>query len=258
MKKMIGFMADGGGTAERSSAPIKSLVKIRFESRHAPLAYYNDRFDLHTGDVVYVSGSMAGEPGVIVSVTTKFRIHTSDYERVLALLDLTLHGSFTRICDKMVSLGEIALSPEQFGSWVTPPKEPGTGQEEDEVISGEGYTIDINDPEACEDLSPKIAERAVNYCKEGRVRYLCIRGGVGRAYVEGSKWYRVDFRFCDGVMTDLYCDCPYPELCKHEAAVALTLRVLLHAPQLRDAGDFVALDHRLFWQLASRAETIVI
>lgn len=67
-----------------------------------PLAYYNDRFDLNEGDVVYVSGKLADEPGVVVSVTTKFRIHTSDYERVLSLLDLTIHGSFSGVRDKMV------------------------------------------------------------------------------------------------------------------------------------------------------------
>ena len=116
----------------------------------------------------------------------------------------------------------------------------------------------INNIEACEDITSVIAERAVNYCSEGRVRYLCIQDGVGRAYVEGSKWYRVDFRFSEGMMTDIYCDCPYSELCKHEVAVAITLKMLFKQPQFKNAGDFIALDRWLFWQLASRAETIDI
>ena len=270
MKRMIGFMAHNETKAEtpavpaavRTNTPVKSLVKIRFDSHSMPLAYYNDRFDLQEGDVVYVSGKLAGEPGVVISVTTKFRIHTSDYERVLALLDLTIHGSFTRVRDKMVSFDEIAITPEQFGCWVTPPEDPkkkkDEEEDEDEVISGEGYTIDINNIEACEDITSVIAERAVNYCSEGRVRYLCIQNGVGCAYVEGSKWYRVDFRFSEGMMTDIYCDCPYSELCKHEVAVAITLKMLLKQPQFKNAGDFMALDRWLFWQLASRAETIDI
>lgn len=94
-------------------------------------------------DVVYVSGKLAGEPGVVVSVTTKFRIHTSDYERVLSLLDLTIHGSFTRVRDKMVSFDQMAITPEQFGGWVTPPEDPkkkkDEDEDEDEVISGEGF-----------------------------------------------------------------------------------------------------------------------
>ena len=88
MRRMIGFMASNEPKTEttvapttlRSMTPVKSLVKVRFECHAMPLAYYNDRFDLQEGDVVYVSGKLAGEPGVVVSVTTKFRIHTSDYE----------------------------------------------------------------------------------------------------------------------------------------------------------------------------------
>ena len=120
------------------------------------------------------------------------------------------------------------------------------------------YAIDINNIEACEDITSAIAERAVSYCTEGRVRYLCVQNGVGRAYVEGTKWYRVDFHFNDGMMTDIYCDCPYSELCKHEVAVTLTLRMLFKQPQFKNAGDFMALDRWAFWQLASRAESITI
>lgn len=266
MKRLIGFMANNNCQAEmpsvpaavRSSTPVRSLVKICFDGRPTPLAYYNDLFDLQEGDVVYVSGRMSGKPGVVVSVTTRFRIHTSDYERVLSLLDLTIHGSFVRVQDKMVSFDQLAITPEQFGGWVTPPEDPeiGVDEAEDEVISGEGYTIDMNDIEDCADIAPAIAERAVNYCVEGRVRYLCVLDGVGRAYVEGTKWYRVDFRLDNGMMTDIYCDCPYPELCKHEVAVALTLRMLFREPPFKNARDFMALDRRVFWQLASRADSI--
>lgn len=106
MRRMIGFMTDNEPKAEVSSVsaairgitPVKSLVKVRFGCRSMPLAYYNDRFDLQEGDVVYVSGKLAGEPGVVVSVTTRFRIHTSDYARVLSLLDLTIHGTKTFQC----------------------------------------------------------------------------------------------------------------------------------------------------------------
>lgn len=270
MRRMIGFMASNEPKAEtpnlpttiRSITPVKSLVKVRFECHSMSLAYYNDRFELQEGDVVYVSGKLAGEPGVVVSVTTKFRIHTSDYERVLSLLDLTIHGSFTGVRDKMVSFDQIAITPEQFGGWVTPPEDPkkkkDEDEDEDEVVSGEGYTIDINNIEGCEDITSAIAERAVGYCTEGRVRYLCVQGGVGRAYVEGTKWYRVDFHFIDGMMTDIYCDCPYSDLCKHEVAVAITLRMLFKQPQFKNAGDFMALDRRVFWQLASRADSIEI
>lgn len=49
------------------------------------------------------------------------------------------------------------------------------------------------------------------------------------------------------MMTDIYCDCPYPELCKHEVAAAFTLRMLFEQPQFKDISDFMAMDHRAFW-----------
>ena len=51
---------------------------------------------------------------------------------------------------------------------------------------------------------------------------------------------------------------PYSDLCKHEVAVAITLRMLFKQPQFKNAGDFMALDRWVFWQLASRADSITI
>ena len=42
------------------------------------------------------------------------------------------------------------------------------------------------------------------------------------------------------MMTDIYCDCPYPELCKHEVAAAFTLRMLFEQPKFKDISDFMA------------------
>lgn len=268
--KKIGFMFYGDTQEEASpvveapqiDTPTKSLVKIHFPESGRDLSYYNDRFTLAKGDVVYVSGKMAGEAGVVVSVSTKFRIHTADYQKVIAKLDLEFHGDFIRLQDKMVSLDDVCITPAKFESWVIPPVEEKKKKDEDEdpdeIISGEGYTIDLNNIEACEDLTEVIGHRAIDYCMEGRVRYLSIQGGKGCAFVEGTKWYRVDFRYEDGLVTDLFCDCPYPGLCKHAVAVVLNLRMLSKQPEMKMDSDFVALDRWLFWKLASRSEKISV
>ena len=36
--------------------PRRSVVRVQFPQRNMTLAYYNDRFDLHCGDLVYVDG----------------------------------------------------------------------------------------------------------------------------------------------------------------------------------------------------------
>lgn len=54
--------------------PRKSLVQVHFDERNMTLAYYNDRFDLHRGDVVYVEGKLEGVRGIIVDVAYTFKI----------------------------------------------------------------------------------------------------------------------------------------------------------------------------------------
>ena len=40
--------------------PRRSVVRVHFPQRNMTLAYYNDRFDLHRGDLVYVDGKLEG------------------------------------------------------------------------------------------------------------------------------------------------------------------------------------------------------
>ena len=263
----IGFMKFGERKEQKEDTsvvrdlevPVKSLVKVHFVSTGKELAYYNDQFALAEGDAVYVGGKMAGMIGVVTSVTTKFRIHSSDYQKVIAKLDLEFHGHFTRVQDKMICHDDIAISPAQFQSWITPPIEKKDADEEDDVIiSGEGDEISLEDIINNPNITQPILHRALDYCKQGLVRYICIENGVGRAFVEGTKWYRVDFQYENGRMSDIYCDCPYPDLCKHEVAVALNLDMLAHQKEMDIDHDFVALDRDLFWKLASRNDFITV
>ena len=46
------------GTAHKSerTIPRRSVVQVYFAANHRSLAYYNDRFDLKPGDLVFVDG----------------------------------------------------------------------------------------------------------------------------------------------------------------------------------------------------------
>ena len=46
--------------APRQTAPKKSVVQVFFAARNRTLAYYNDQFDLHPGDIVFVDGKLEG------------------------------------------------------------------------------------------------------------------------------------------------------------------------------------------------------
>ena len=62
MKFKIGFSGyeEEQQTAEQLAEmpgemqPVKSVVQVRFPSQGRSYSYYNDRFDLHVGDIVFV------------------------------------------------------------------------------------------------------------------------------------------------------------------------------------------------------------
>ena len=102
MKLKIGFAdksehktaKENNCAAQRTIVPRKSVVQVSFPSRNMTLAYYNDMFDLHCGDLVYVDGKLEGKRGRVVDVNYNFKIKLSDYKRVIAVVDTEVHGKF--------------------------------------------------------------------------------------------------------------------------------------------------------------------
>ena len=70
------------GTAHKSerTIPRRSVVQVYFAANHRSLAYYNDRFDLKPGDLVFVDGKLAGKIGVIGPTRMKYSEVTSVIE----------------------------------------------------------------------------------------------------------------------------------------------------------------------------------
>ena len=286
MKNILGFRDDieaGAGTdnmldreANNKQVGVRSLVQVRF-SGYAPLTYYNEKFDLHEGDLVYVSGRLKGRIGTVETVSTKFRIRKSDYEKVLHQLDMSIHGTYVPGGkDYMISTDSDAVSPEQFRSWVEEPPSPDrktwyidsetgirTGyletDQDDEIITGEGYELSLHSLESAEDLTDKILERAKAYRKENRVKYLSLQNGAGVSWVRGGDWYELQFNLSGDEITDLYCSCPYPGLCKHAIASLMVLRELRGLPDMEDCSDFSAVENDYFWSiLRQRRKPITI
>ncbi len=44
-----------------------TIVQIFFPDRNRTLSYYNDRFDLHMGDIVFVDGKLEGLRGRVTA-----------------------------------------------------------------------------------------------------------------------------------------------------------------------------------------------
>lgn len=62
-------------------------MQVYFPARHRTLAYYNDRFDLRQGDLVFVDGKLEGKQGRVEEASYNFRIRLSDYQRVIAVAE---------------------------------------------------------------------------------------------------------------------------------------------------------------------------
>ena len=260
MKSILGFGISETPAAESAAlpakeerGPVRCLVSVRFPQEGRTLTYYNDKFILEPGDHVFVSGKLAGQLGVVEKVTTRFKIRLADYQRVVSKACSSLHGTYESILDRMVSYDAEALSPDAFRSWILPPveEEDGSDPAAGETVLGEGYALSLSAPENCEDFDPAVLGRALAYCEEGKLAYIALRGGIGTAYVEGSAWYELNFRLQGDMLTEMYCDCPYPGLCKHLLALAISLRAL-EAKGLDLGRDFTAVEEERFWRLAAR------
>ena len=103
----------------------------------------------------------------------------------------------------------------------------------------------------------KLVEFVLQHVKDSRVRYIHTENGRVQAYVQGGNWYEVELERDGSEIAGLYCDCPYPGLCKHAVAVLLTLRDQLKEPVYD--GTYTAVENDWFWSLlSSRPQRITL
>ena len=106
--------------------PRRSVVRVQFPQRNMTLAYYNDRFDLHCGDLVYVDGKLEGKRGRVVDVNYNFRINLADYKRVIGVADTNVSGRFTLAGSHVLTFDRAALPRRKVMSWYKAPSKPDT------------------------------------------------------------------------------------------------------------------------------------
>lgn len=236
MKHPIGFCVQGSTpeavpapAAPSETAAVPSVVRVYFPERDRAFSYYNDRFDLHKGDVVYVSGKLAGLPGHVAAVDYNFRIRLADYERVIGAVDTTVRGTFYVFGSHMLTLDHGALPYAQVRSWFFPPEAEG------EFVTGHGpgpeYALDALEQTH---VSSDVAEKGGAYYGENRVVYLSVGGTQGHAIVQGTVPYELTFTYTGGTVSALTCTCYETGLCQHGAALLL---------QLRGTVDFLREEH---------------
>lgn len=218
MKHPIGFCvqtkapeaASPTPAAQPEAAAVPSVVRVYFPERDRAYSYYNDRFDLHEGDVVYVSGKLAGLLGRVAAVDYNFRIRLADYERVIGAADRNVRGTFYVFGTHMLTLDHGALPYAQVRSWFFPPEADGEFCHRARPGADVHAGLSRSDAPAGETAGKGHACYA-----EGRVVYLSVDGTQGHAIVQGSAPHELTFTYTGGTVSALTCTCYETGLCKH-------------------------------------------
>lgn len=248
---MIGFSISNKENTEiikpeiAEEKPVRSVVTVHFiNGREYP--YYNDMFNLKVDDIVYVDGKLAGIPGRVTEVTTKFKVSLDFYKRVLSKLNLEFHGEFKKNFCFMVCNNPVSLNVEQVKTWYFPPKE-----EKEEFFVGDGYTVNLDNITACEDFDDVEFSDAVDIVDDGEVKFITIKNGKGYAIVKRNKPHLVEFEYKNGVISNLLCDCIKPGLCDHSLAVCIAVDILIKNGIDKENPEFTVLDINEFLKITS-------
>lgn len=207
---------------QKQIIPRRSLVQVYFKDVDKKFAYYNDQFDLHYGDLVYVEGNMEGKQGRVTEVNYNFKIKLSDYKRVVAVADTNVKGQFHFAGSHFVTFDRNALPSDKVRAWFKPPC-----NDEEEFVSGSDDSFFLLSDLGGMNVSNAIADRGHEYYMDNRVRYISIDGNKGYALVQGSEVYEIEFMFYNSEVSQLTCSCFCSYNCKHEFATMLQLRETL-------------------------------
>lgn len=240
-----------GSWFSNAFSPRKSVIQIHFPKRNMTLSYYNDQFDLKRGDFVYVDGKLEGILGRVIDVNYNFKINLSEYQRVIATVDTEVHGQFFLAGSHFVTFDPAVLPVEKIEAWFKAPC-----SEDDEIVSGTDDTSFPLDNLNEMNVSYAVFQRGRDYYFENKVKYLCVDDTHGRAFVEGTKNYDVEFDYYNGEISALTCSCFCNGGCKHEVAAMLQLRELLecilkhYQEEYNDTGYFAAVQTGTLFQFA--------
>ncbi len=198
----------------------KSLVLVYFPSIDRSYSYFNDRFELKKGDLVFVEGNLYDTIGEVKEISYSFKIKLSNYKRIRAVLDTNISGEFFSDKNYYITYDLSGLNYEKVVSWLIPP--------EDEVFEEEknGEFFSIFDLEKL-GAAPEIIKRGEDYFKNDRVLFLEASETAVRAIVAGEEYYTVEFERRENEIACPICSCYCFGSCKHEVAVILKLRELI-------------------------------
>lgn len=201
----------------------KSVVDVYFADRDLTCSYFNDRFNLKRGDIVYVDGKLEGKRGRVVDINYNFKIKLSDYKRVIAVADTNVVGEFHQAGSHFITTDNSAIPYEKALTWFEAPE----NEEEEYVSSSSDDSFNLSELGKM-NIKPETAQRGHEYYVDNCVTYIELNAGKGRAIVVGGRAYEVEFNYNGEDISGLVCSCYCTGACKHEFAAMLQLKDILN------------------------------
>ncbi len=218
-----------------------SLVKVNFAGDHS-LCYLCDIDAIKKGDVVTVEGKLEDVTGVVENVLTSFKIPKFEMRWIESIVDNDISGKYFRLENDMISFNS-ALTVEKFVALYMRKK-----YKENTAYGENNVEISVCDAQNCELFDREvIKERGREIYKDDGVEFIWLQNGVGKVIVYGNDYYELDFRYENGKITYLVCECPYFDACKHEYAFLLKFKEILEKIKERtDTENFVVVNNDCF------------
>ncbi len=229
-------MANTEQTYAETKMDRTSVVQVYFPERNRSYAYYNDRFDLVPGDIVFVEGKLEGIRGRVTSVSYNFKINLAVYKRVIAKADITLHGEFQRLDSYIVTFDPSAAPFEKILTFFRAP-DP---EDVQWVRGSDGKMFPLDTLKKME-IPVNVRNAGLACYLDENVVYLCVDHGQGLAIVEGSHPYVVEFTYRDGQIGNMNCTCFGTGFCKHQYAVLLQLEETLKKLETFPSSNYFAI-----------------
>ena len=215
-------------------------MRVYFPQRGFDCTYYNNLFDLHVGDLVYVDGKLEDKRGKVIDVSYTFKIKLSDYKRVIAKIDTDISGEFCYVGDELFSFDKNTVPFGKILPYFKAPVKP----DEEYASAKENKFYNLDDLEGMGAYEHTIMVGKSDFnC--GEVLYLSVEDGKGHAIVGTNELHEVEFDYKNGMIANITCDCWACGICKHGVAAVFALKSTLekiekHFPEKFEASGYFA------------------
>lgn len=223
----------------RMEAPRRSVVQVTFGDRNGTYSYYNEQFDLHRGDFVYVEGEFEGMIGCVLDVHYNFKAKRSVFKRVVSRVDLEQLDQMNLGGEHLLFFDRKVLDPEKAALILGVRKD----DDEDYYIGSGDPAFDLGNLDGLK-LNLQDARYGLRYFLDGEVTFLSLDGTKGTAMFHSTygSGTTVEFEYSKGLIQNLNCSCFGHFNCAHEFAAML---------QLRETLRVIDRDHREEYETSS-------